>query len=298
MRRGPCRGLTIRCAVRPNCSWLTWLWDLNGAVEKREEALQTGLQGIIVDESEGIATVTIDSPPLNLLSREAISSLIAAFGALAAAESTRCIVLRGQGTRAFSAGAKLDAARASEGGQEARELGRSLIRAIENSPKPVVAAVRGWCIGGGFAVAQACDVRLACEDAIFRTGDAYIGVIPSWGISLTRLAHFIGRNHTLDLLILGEDVTADEAKAMGLVTKVLPAGEFDLRCAEIARRIAGGSPLVFQAIKQGVRAQYYDSPEAAMAIETRWAERMEGSFDTREGIAALKERRRPNFRGE
>lgn len=260
--------------------------------------VQSAYAGIVLEHSHGVTTVTIDAPPLNLLSREVIAALVAAFTDLGADSATRCIVLRGAGARAFSAGAKLDPARASEGGNEGRELGRSLIRAIETSPKPVIAAISGWCIGGGFAVAQACDVRLASETAVFRTGDAYIGVIPSWGISLTRLAHFIGRNHALDLLILGEDVTAEQAKAMGLVTKVFPVAEFDARCAEVAQRVAGGSPLVFQAIKEGVHAQYYRSPEAAIAVETGWAERMEGTFDMREGIAALKERRKPEFRGE
>lgn len=253
--------------------------------------------GVTIGQSRGVATVTIDQPPLNLLSRETITALVAAFAELGADPATRCIVLRGAGTRAFSAGAKLDPAKASEGGHEGRELGRSLIRAIETSPKPVIAAISGWCIGGGFAVAQACDVRLASDSAVFRTGDAYIGVIPSWGVSLTRLAHFIGRNHTLDLLVLGEDVNAADARSMGLVSKVFPAAEFDARCAEIAERVAGGSPLVFRAIKEAVHAQYFHSPEAAIDVETGWAERMEGTFDRREGIAALKERRKPNFRG-
>ena len=272
--------------------------DNHFPVPMGERTLRLDFEGIRVEQSDGVTTFSIEAPPLNLLSRPIIKSLIAAFGEVAGDAETRCVVLRGSGTRAFSAGAKLDSAKASEGGEEGRELGRSLIQAVEKSPKPVIAAIRGWCIGGGFALAQACDVRLASEDATFRTGDAYIGVIPSWGISLTRLAHFIGRNHTLDLLILGEDVKAHEAKEMGLVTKVFSAEEFDARCAELAKRVAGGSPLVFAAIKEGVLAQYYQSPEAAVGVETRWAERMEGTFDMREGIAALMERRKPKFRGE
>ncbi|MFI4994396.1 MAG: enoyl-CoA hydratase/isomerase family protein [Hyphomicrobiales bacterium] len=257
-------------------------------------------EGITIDRRDWVATVTIEAPPLNLLSETTIGSLVAAFGELQRDSDTRCIVLRGAGARAFSAGAKLDPSRSDgpEGGEEARELGRSLIRGVEMCSKPVIAAIRGWCIGGGFALAQACDIRVAADDAVFRTGDAYIGVIPSWGISLTRLAHFIGRNHALDLLILGEDVRAEEAKAMGLLSKVLPAAEFDAGVAMLAARVASGSPLVFRAIKEGVHAQYYHSPEAAMAIETDWARRMHGTFDMREGIAALKERRKPNFRGE
>jgi enoyl-CoA hydratase/carnithine racemase len=260
--------------------------------------LPSDFEGLIVENSEGVTRLTIDGAPLNLLSHTIISSLVDAFKTFGGDPETKCILLRGSGERAFSAGAKLDPARASEGGAEGRELGRALIRSIETCPKPVIAAIRGWCIGGGFAVAQACDIRLAGEDAVFRTGDAYIGVVPSWGISLARLAHFIGRNHTLDLLILGEDVPAAEAFRMGLVTKVFAAAEFDEKCEALARRVAGGSPLVLHSIKEAVHAQYFHSPQTATEVETRWAEWTEGSFDMREGIAALKERRKPNFRGE
>ncbi len=252
-----------------------------------------------VERGGAVATIVIDDPPLNLMTPALIASWLDALDALEQQDEVRCVVVRGAGDRAFSAGARLapgsddDAAAADR----SREQGRRLVTRLETFPKPVISAVRGWCIGGGFALAQACDIRVAADDARFRTGDAYIGVVPSWGMSLTRLVHWIGRNRALDLLMLGEDLTASQAQELGLLTRVLPVAAFEQELAVIADRLAGGSPLIFQAIKATVRAQYAEGTEAARALETDWARRARGSDDMREGIAALKERRRPVFTG-
>ena len=256
--------------------------------------------GITTARRGAVLTITIDQPPLNLMTPALMQAWLAALDAAEPDDTVRCVVVTGAGTRAFSAGAKVDdearrAATSGDKGAEFRDLGRKLIDRLELFAKPVVAAIRGWAIGGGFALSQACDIRLAAEDAKFRTGDAYIGVIPAWGISLTRLAHYIGRNRCLDLLMLGEDLDAQQAHDLGLVTRVLPVAGFDEAVAAIADRLAGGAPAVFRAIKESVRAQYFDGPAAARDIETAWAERMHGSADSIEGVAALKERRKPNF---
>jgi enoyl-CoA hydratase/carnithine racemase len=257
------------------------------------------VEQIRVDRRGAVATIVIDAAPLNLLSPALLSDWLAALDALETDDAVRCIVITGAGERAFSAGAKLGAAPggSSDGAEAFREQGRSLLLRLETYPKPVVSAVRGWCIGGGFALSQACDIRVASEDARFRTGDAYIGVVPSWGMSLTRLVHWIGRNRTMDMLMLGEDLSAEQAETLGLLSRVLPAATFDVELAKIADRLAGGSPIIFQAIKQAVRAQYADGPAAAQVIETAWSNRARGSEDMREGISALRERRKPVFTG-
>ena len=208
-------------------------------------------------------------------------------------------MLTGAGTRAFCAGANLDDKPREDGDPSTafREAGRAVVERIETFPKPVIAAIRGWCIGGGFAIAQACDVRIAAESAKFRTGDAYLGIVPSWGMSLVRLCHYIGRNRALDMLVLGDDIGADEAKNLGLVSRVVADDRFDAEVARIAAHVASGAPLVFRAIKEAIHSQYVEGPVAARHIETYWSERTQGSHDYSEGMAAFKEKRTPRFEG-
>jgi enoyl-CoA hydratase/carnithine racemase len=140
-------------------------------------------------------------------------------------------------------------------------------------------------------------VRLASSTAKFRTGDAYLGVVPSWGMSLVRLVHYIGRNRALDLLMLGEDLGADDARERGLVSRVIADADFDAEVARLAARVAGGAPITFRAIKEAIRAQYWRTPEEAQRLETRWADVAAASEDFREGVAAFKGKRTPVFKG-
>ena len=246
----------------------------------------------------GASWITLNRPPVNAANVQLLEELLAALDALEARDETRCIVLTGAGVKAFCAGADLSGSGTqAHGNNRFRNLGRAALDRVETHPKPVIAALRGWAIGGGFALAMACDVRIASTTAKFRTGDAYLGVIPSWGMSLTRLVHYIGRNRALDMLILGEDLAPQKALELGLVTRVVDDEAFDAEVARVAERVAGGAPITFRAIKETVRAQYWDSPARAQELETRWAELNDASEDFQEGKAAFKERRMPRFKG-
>jgi enoyl-CoA hydratase/carnithine racemase len=257
-----------------------------------------GFETILLEHTGGVSTITLNRPPMNAVSEQLVVEVLEALNQLEHRAETRCIVLTGGGTKAFCAGADLKAARnVNPAGESFRDLGRRLVDRLEMHPKPVIGAIRGWCIGGGFAIGMACDVRLASSTAKFRTGDAYLGVVPSWGMSLTRLVHFIGRNRALDLLILGEDIDAKLACEMGLVTKVIPDELFDAEVAKTAARVAEGSPLIYRAVKETMRAQYVHSPLAAQALETHWGDIGTASEDFKEGTAAFRERRKPVFTG-
>lgn len=246
----------------------------------------------------GASWLTLDRPPVNAVNVQLLEEMLAGFDELEARAETRCIVLAGGGVKAFSAGADLSGTGAqAHGDNRFRNLGRQALERIETHPKPVIGALRGWCIGGGFALAMACDVRIASTSTKFRAGDAYLGVIPSWGMSLTRLVHYIGRNRALDMLILGEDFDAQKAMDLGLVTRVVAEEAFDAEVAKVAARVAGGAPITFRAIKETVRAQYWDSPRRAQELETRWAELNDAAEDFQEGRAAFRERRAPRFKG-
>jgi enoyl-CoA hydratase/carnithine racemase len=255
-------------------------------------------ENIRLEHDGGVTRIVIDRPPMNAVSLGLLEDILHALSALASRDETRCIVLMGAGQKAFSAGADLKSASSDPGTSTTfRDMGRAVLDAIEAHPKPVVAAIRGWCIGGGFAIAMACDVRIGSDTAKFRTADAYIGVVPSWGMSLTRLAHFIGRNRCMDMLMLGEDTGAAAARDLGLLTSVTPDSAFDDEVERVSKRLASGAPIVFKSIKEAVRAQYWDTPAEARDLESRWSELNAKSRDYQEGRAAFAEKRAPVFTG-
>ncbi len=254
---------------------------------------------LLIAHDGGATTLTINRPPLNLMTTALLQQIVAALEMLAEREATRAIVIRGAGTRAFCAGADLkseDEINPANSGR-AREIGMRMIDLIEEHPKPVISAVRGWCIGGGTAIAWPADIRLAAASARFRAGDIYLGLAPTWGLGNARLVHYLGRNRTLDTALLGDDITAHEAYDWGLVTRVFPDESFDADVARIAHKLAGGAPLPIRAIKESVRAQYRNSPDRAMLLTERWHRVIHASDDAREGISAMREKRKPVFKG-
>lgn len=256
-------------------------------------------ENLKLESASGVTRLTINRPPMNPVSPDLLEEMLHALRELAEDDSTRCIVISGSGERAFSAGADLKATGESNAkvGKRFRDNGRALLDLIETHPKPIIAAIRGWCIGGGFAMAMACDVRLASSTAKFRTADAWVGVVPSWGMSLTRLVHFIGRNRCMDMLMIGDDINAAKAYEYGLVTSVTDDAAFDAEVDRVATRVASGSPIVFKAIKETVKAQYWDSPATSRVGETRWSEISSASDDYKEGRRAFAEKRPPVFTG-
>lgn len=254
---------------------------------------------IALQIDDGVATITLDRPPFNLFSVEMMDEIRRAFDEIESRSEARVVVLTGRGERAFSAGADLgdEARHSASEGRSFRELGRALVERIETFPLAVVSAVRGWCVGGGTGLAWAADIRIAAESAKFRAGDVYLGIIPSWSMGMVRLVHYLGRNRTLDLLLLGEDVDAHMAERIGLVSRVVANAQFAAEVKRIAGRLASGAPLPIRAIKEAVRAQYRDGPDRAALLEEQWSQTIFASADAHEGMGAFREKRKAAFSG-
>lgn len=253
----------------------------------------------LVEHRGPVALLTLNRPPLNLMTYDVLVELSDTLDALTDRDETRVIVLRGAGPRAFCAGADIKrmGKESSVDPATMRQLGAGIVNKLERHKKVTVSAVQGWCIGGGTALAWPCDIRIASASAKYRAADAYLGMTPGWGFSLVRMTHYIGRNHCMDILITGDDITAQRAYQMGLVTYVFPDESFEADVMRVAEKLATAAPLAVQSVKEGLRAQFEAMLPNALEVENKWVERVRGSADMKEGIRAAQEKRPPVYRG-
>ena len=250
-------------------------------------------------EKEGqVITITLDNPPVNAVSTKVLNALNAAFDEAEADPDARCMVFAGAGERAFCAGGDMKEEKDfgdPETARAFRTLGRNTLNRIENGRLPVVAALHGYCIGGGTALGWVCDIRIAAENVVFRAGDAYLGILPSWGMGLTRLPRYVGRNRALDILLIGENFGAKEAFEMGLVTRVVPRAKLMDETYAVARRICKASPTAIYATRRAVARNLRANWAEMVDFETELCDMMFSHPDAHEGPKAFADKREPRF---
>jgi len=246
-----------------------------------------------------VALVTIDNPPMNALSAALLDELELEIDALDADADVRAIVLRGGGERAFVAGADIKefpALResASEGGS-ARGIQR-LGHRMDAADTPFVAAIRGFCLGGGLELAMCCDIRVCADDATLGQPEIKLGLIPGGG-GTQRLPRLVGQGRAMFLNLTGDFVDAETAYQWGLVDRVVPGAEVEEAAVAIAGRIAAQSPHAVAVLRELARTTRDLPLGEGLRREADGFVRCLRSEDGAEGVAAFIEKRPPVFSG-
>jgi enoyl-CoA hydratase len=248
---------------------------------------------------DGVAVLTVNRPDaLNALDSATLTELRDRLGELAKDADVRVVVLTGAGDRAFVAGADIKYM-SGLGVDEAREwgaLGQEAGSLLETMPKPTIAAINGFALGGGCELALACDFRYAAQTAKLGQPEVNLGIIPGWG-GTQRLARAVGIGIAKELVLTGRMVDADEAERIGLVNAVYEPGELMAKTVETARALAAKGPLALAAAKRALnRALAGDHTENLEREADDFGE-LFASADAKEGMTAFAEKREPTFKG-
>lgn len=258
---------------------------------------------VVETKENGVTVITLNEPKtLNALGVEISRELGQALAAAEADPATRAVVLRGAG-RAFSSGGNLADMRAgvaAEPGKYMDELTTAVygsIKVLLGMNKPVIAQVHGFAYGAALNLAVACDLTVASEDAVFCESFLKLGLIPG-GYATLLLPAAVGLKRALDLCLTAREVSAAEALALGLISRVVPAKELEARTMEIAAALAAAPPLALQQSKRLLRsARELPGPDQAK-IERETQIRMAQTRDFKEGLDAFFEKRKPKFEGK
>ena len=252
---------------------------------------------VLTADHGAVRVITVNRPDkLNALNRSTLEALHVAFDAAAADDAVRTVVLTGSGAKAFVAGADI-AGMAGLSAVQARDfslVGQRLMRRIERMPKPVVAMVNGFALGGGLELAMCCHLRIAADSARLGLPEVTLGLLPGFGGS-QRLLRLVGRAAALEMTLTGAPVDAARARELGLVNRVVAAAELEQETMALATKLAGNAPLAMRGILDAIHVGgecaiddglEYESAQFGLAFSTD---------DAREGMAAFLERRKPAF---
>ena len=253
-----------------------------------------------IERAGAVVTITIDRPEVkNALDPATIRELGEVLTALEEDDDLLAVVVTGAGDEAFVAGGDLRALQKVEGAEAGRRMARLTQRVfarLEALEVPVIAAVNGVALGGGTELAGACDIRVAAETASFGFKQIQMGIMPAWGLTY-RLLRQVGRSTALELLLTGRTLTAREAKEVGFVDRVVPAGQAKQAALELAQAIASNPPLSVRLVKQAIQGARDAPQEAAGVLEAALFGLAWGSADHDEAVRAFFDKRPPRWRG-
>jgi enoyl-CoA hydratase len=252
---------------------------------------------IRVDISESIATLTIDRPAVkNALNLETVHECHGALRDLAADADVGVLIITGAGESSFVSGADINDIRARGLQDGLAAINSSLFAEIERFPRPTIAAINGYALGGGCELALACDIRVASDTAKFGQPELGLGIIPGAGAT-QRLPRIVGMGWAKHLVLTGDIIDAKQALEIGLVTAVMPASQLQVRARELAKKILRQGPLAARLAKIALNASSRVDLDSGLLIETLAQAICYGSDDKQEGTVAFLEKRKPKFTG-
>jgi len=243
----------------------------------------------------GVAKIIINKPPLNVLTVEAIEEIISVLERANVDESIYAVVITGIGDRAFSAGVDIGAHLPDKIDKTLAKF-HKIFHLLTNLQKPSIAMVNGLALGGGCELAIACDMVITSDQATFGQPEIKVGAIPTVAAAL--LPKLIGRKQALELIFIGDTISAAEAKEMGLVNKVVPAGELVEAVDELVGKLKNLSPIVLKLVRKAVyQGIDVDFEKALDSVTDIYLKQLMQTEDAVEGLKAFLEKRKPNWKG-
>ncbi len=253
-------------------------------------------ENILMDKKDHVCVATINRPPANAWNLATLEEFEQVLNQVEDDKNVRVVIITGAGEKGFSAGFDVsDAANAEKTGI----LGQALWRRVDRFPKPVIAAINGFALGGGCELAMACHFRIMADQpkAVIGLTELNLGIIPGWGGTqlMTRL---LGKSRALDLILFSKKIDAKEALRIGLVDKVSEPSALMNDALEMAGRLAERPPIAVGCILKAIAAGRYEGIDEGMKVERESVQLLSRTQDAREGIMAFLEKRPPVFKGE
>jgi enoyl-CoA hydratase len=258
------------------------------------------MDNVKTEVRDGVLIVTVDRPKvLNALNAQTIDEIGRVFAMAHDDPSIRCVIVTGGGEKAFVAGADINelAKMTPISGKDVSSKGQRVFNSIERFPKPVIAAINGFALGGGCELALACHIRIASDKAQLGLPEVTLGIIPGYG-GTQRMARLLGKGKALELICTGDRIGAADAERIGLVNRVVPADQLMAVAEEMARKIASRSPMAIRAAIEAVTAGSDMSQDDGQFLEATLFGLLCSTEDMKEGMSAFLEKRPANFPGK
>ena len=255
-------------------------------------------KNVLFERIDNLGLITINRPEkYNAISLATLSELEELLEMAASNEDVKAIGITGAGNKAFASGSDLGEVKDRDLRKALEPIIQGLADKMERTPKPIIAAINGICMGGGLEVALGCDLRVATPKAEFATPEGKLGIIPGGGAT-ARLPRIIGRGWGMEMLLMGEKITAEKALQIGLITRLVPEDQLISEVTKMANSLAKFAPFVPQTMKAIVNFGMEASLAGALMFEKYAQGALVQTEDKKEGISAFLEKREPHFKGK